>query len=50
MPALSPDQRSLIGQRIMPGDNKSGRDKISAEEQGAFFDVAQTSRCTAVRS
>ncbi len=27
----------------MPGDRKSGQDKISAEEQGAFFDVAQSS-------
>jgi DNA repair protein RadC len=28
----------------MPGDNKSGRDKISAEEQGALFDLAQSSQ------
>ena len=27
----------------MPGDRKDNRDKISAEEQGAFFDVAQSS-------
>ncbi len=31
----------------MPGDNKSGRDKISAEEQGAFFDVAPTAEVRA---